>query len=609
MTEPAERSDQVRRGLLLRTMLEVLAQAEGPLPIDEVRALVQERVTYTEREASRTERGEVRGDNYLGFRFGYLTTLGVIRRTGGQLEITEEGRRFLREHPDEDLEMVYRRLYSEHRAAHQAPQRRAWLIRGSSVAGVNVVPRWLQGGFISLRAQRLWQVPPASDRAGIEVAVAAAYPTRGVAYQRRKAGEYERFLHRIAADDLVLTTAEGEVYLGRVAGGPFWAAEDDPLPARLRRPVEWLNGEAPVAFADLPEPLPGRLGATGDLVDITDSLAVLESLLDVPAVEDELDVVEVVKPSELRFPEVTPELADELFLDTEWLQRLARLLWRRKQVILYGPPGTGKTFIAQRLARFLTDAGNVRLVQFHPSYAYEDFFEGYRPVTRDGQVVFEIKAGPLRRLAEDAAEEPATPHVLIIDEINRANLAKVFGELYFLLEYRDQSVQLLYSDEGSEDFPLPANLFLIGTMNTADRSIALVDAAMRRRFAFVSLHPDDPHVRDVLRGWLAKHRPGDGDTAPRLLEELNRRISNSDFRVGPSYLMRPWIYEEDDGLEQVWDSDLLPLLAEYHAGDGTDVPRRYGLPALRAALARADAAVSTADTGSDDESDEESAGP
>ena len=143
-------------------------------------------------------------------------------------------------------------------------------------------------------------------------------------------------------------------------------------------------------------------------------------------------------------------------------------------------------------------------MQFHPSYSYEDFFEGYRPVSeRRRQVAFELDGqvrsanSPTRR----PREHPAQPYVLIIDEINRANLAKVFGELYFLLEYRDERdrAALLGGDERSR---CPQNLFIIGTMNTADRSIALVDAAMRRRFAFVPLHPMEPPIDRVLRTWL-----------------------------------------------------------------------------------------------------------
>ncbi|HEX2809559.1 MAG TPA: AAA family ATPase, partial [Kineosporiaceae bacterium] len=514
--------------------------------------------------------------------------VGFAAQTADGWQITDAGRKFLAEHPGEDLERENNRVYREHRKAQQPPTRRAWLVRGSSVGGVNVVPRWLEDGFVSLRAQRLTPTATVADWSDVVATVESAYASRGVAYRRRKATEYERFLRWLAVDDLVLTTAEGQVYLGRVSGEPYWAASDDTLPARLRRPVEWLNEEAPTPFAELPEPLPGRLAASADIVDLSTDLAVVESLLDADEEDDDDDDPSGgdvgPKPSDLRLPDVTQALADELFVDRAWLERLVRLLWRRKQVILYGPPGTGKTFIAQKLARALTDSGNVRLVQFHPSYAYEDFFEGYRPVTRDGHVVFEVKAGPLRRLAEDAADAPATPFVLIVDEINRANLAKVFGELYFLLEYRDQSVQLLYGDETTEDFSLPANLFLIGSMNTADRSIALVDAAMRRRFGFVSLHPDDPHVRGVLPGWLAKHRPGD-DMPVRLLAELNRRIVDPDFRIGPSYLMRPWVYDDPDGLAEVWETDLLPLLVEHHAGDGIDVRARYGLPALRKAVA------------------------
>lgn len=164
-------------------------------------------------------------------------------------------------------------------------------------------------------------------------------------------------------------------------------------------------------------------------------------------------------------------IAAELLLDPpEMLRAWADLLLESRQVVFQGPPGTGKTFIARKLA--LAVAGHsdgVELVQFHPSYAYEDFVEGYRPT---GPGAFGLQPGPLKRLASRAAKRPDERFVLLIDEINRGNLAKVFGELYYLLEYRDEAITLQYSQE---PFQLPSNILIIGTMNTADRSIALLD--------------------------------------------------------------------------------------------------------------------------------------
>ena len=191
-------------------------------------------------------------------------------------------------------------------------------------------------------------------------------------------------------------------------------------------------------------------------------------------------------------------------MDQAELQKIADLLWERKQVIFYGPPGTGKTYLANKLARHLTEDGAVKLVQFHPSYTYEDFFEGFRPEPGgSGTLTFTLRAGPFRDFAEAAQANPTTPYILIIDEINRANLAKVFGELYFLLEYRDESISLQYSPD--KEFTLPENLFLIGTMNTADRSIARIDTAMRRRFAFVELDPRIPPVQGPARPLAGEH--------------------------------------------------------------------------------------------------------
>ena len=213
---------------------------------------------------------------------------------------------------------------------------------------------------------------------------------------------------------------------------------------------------------------------------------------------------------ELTLPDATDELASQLNVDRAWLQECIDLLRDRPQLIFYGPPGTGKTYIAQHLAAHLA-GDNVRLVQFHPAYSYEDFFEGYRPLEEGG---FKLKPGPLRKTVDAARESPSTPYFLIIDEINRGNLAKIFGELYFLLEYRSQNVDLLYATDDDIGFTLPENVFVIGTMNTADRSIALVDAAMRRRFAFVPLHPSEPPTSGVLRRWLAASELDVGDGGP-----------------------------------------------------------------------------------------------
>ena len=278
-------------------------------------------------------------------------------------------------------------------------------------------------------------------------------------------------------------------------------------------------------------------------------------------------------------PDATQQLAQELLIDRLWLNETIDLLREKRQLILYGPPGTGKTFLAQALAGYLADAtgGGYQLVQFHPSYSYEDFFEGFRPTPGDhgGTISFQLEPGPFKMLAQQAAAHPGQAHILVIDEINRANLAKVFGELYFLLEYRDREVSLQYSPK--ESFQLPDNLYVIGTMNTSDRSIALVDAAMRRRFNWQALFPDQPPVKDLLRRWLKAHNLD--ERAASLLDALNARIEGKDGKVGPSYLMTERA-RDDLGIRRIWEHQILPLLEERHAGEGVEVRSRYGVDAL-----------------------------
>ncbi|WP_280304187.1 McrB family protein [Nocardia abscessus] len=278
------------------------------------------------------------------------------------------------------------------------------------------------------------------------------------------------------------------------------------------------------------------------------------------------------------FKDATDELAAQLFVPKAWLQECIDLLRDRPQLIFYGPPGTGKTYLAKALAEHLSGQENVKIVQFHPAYSYEDFFEGFRPVqSTDGRLAYHLQQGPLRLLADEARKNPDVVFTLIIDEINRGNLAKIFGELYYLLEYRDESIDLLYSD-GKESFALPKNIAIIGTMNTADRSIALVDSAMRRRFAFMSLHPSDEPTRSILRNWLEAN--GHNTTIADIVDILNATIEDEDFKIGPSYFMRPAAITRH-GMDLTWRTSIIPLLQEYHFGDANiDVEQRYSLESI-----------------------------
>jgi len=256
-------------------------------------------------------------------------------------------------------------------------------------------------------------------------------------------------------------------------------------------------------------------------------------------------------------------LARELFLPLDFLQKIERLLQDKRQVIFYGPPGTGKTYVARKLAEYFasTTAGQVERVQFHPSYSYEDFIQGYRPRNVNGQTVFKLVNGPLMRLAKKAAAHPGSRNVLLIDELNRGNIAKIFGELYFLLEYRDEEMRLQY---GARPFKLPKDEFwIIGTMNTADRSIALVDAALRRRFHFVPFFPDVEPIKGLLGRWL-RANCSEMAWVAGLVEQVNGMLDNRHLSIGPSHFLRRDLDREK--LEMVWEHSVIPYLQEQFFG-------------------------------------------
>ena len=245
--------------------------------------------------------------------------------------------------------------------------------------------------------------------------------------------------------------------------------------------------------------------------------------------------------------------AAETYLPVDQLQLWVGAIHRKRQAILYGPPGTGKTYLAERLARHLVGGGDgfIDLVQFHPAYSYEDFIQGIRPETTDkGQVTYDLAPGRFLEFCQKAKGRRDTC-VLIIDEINRANLARVFGELMYLLEYRAATVPLA----GGGMLTVPANVRLIGTMNTADRSIALVDFALRRRFAFLELAPDFR----VLTQFQQEHG-FDPNGLITVLRDINTAIADRNYSLGVSFFLVPDLPRY---IEQIWRMEIETYLEEY----------------------------------------------
>jgi len=267
-----------------------------------------------------------------------------------------------------------------------------------------------------------------------------------------------------------------------------------------------------------------------------------------PTVAQDTDVV-------MQPPYLLADCAAVTGFDEDTLRRWVRAIERKGQAIFYGPPGTGKTFMAEQLARHLVggDDGFVEIVQFHPAYAYEDFVQGIRPQTGPhSELTYPVTPGRFLQVCARAATRTGRC-VLIIDEINRANLTRVFGEVLYLLEYRDKAITLA---GGAEPFRIPPNLRILGTMNTADRSIALVDHALRRRFAFIALHPN----YDVLRHFHRRHATGfPVDKLIALLERLNRQIGDPQVAVGISFFLHEELADE---LEDIWRMEIEPYLEE-----------------------------------------------
>ena len=270
-------------------------------------------------------------------------------------------------------------------------------------------------------------------------------------------------------------------------------------------------------------------------------------------------------------------LKDGCFLERAEIDRLLDRLRTKKNLILQGPPGTGKTWLAKRLAFALMgqkDDSKVRAVQFHPNLSYEDFVRGWRPT---GEGKLSLADGVFMEAIKAASKDPSSKFVVVIEEINRGNPAQIFGELLTLLEAGkrtpNEALELCYPDADGKRRPvhIPENLYVVGTMNIADRSLALVDLALRRRFAFVGL---EPRLGQVWREWVVKEcavDPGLVADIERRIAELNDQIAadarlGKQFRIGHSYVTPAHRLEAGDTkkwFQQVVDTEIGPLLDEY----------------------------------------------
>ena len=378
-----------------------------------------------------------------------------------------------------------------------------------------------------------------------------------------KASEIRDFVRRMADGDLVLACDEQRVLgIGRLTAEPYRYDPQTQPDAPHRRPVQWLDIEDWT--------LPTNEGPRTTVFRLR---KYPENLI---AVERRL--LEPEPPVDPPPPPPRPEGIPA---------ELQAILERKGQVILYGPPGTGKTWHARRAARDLAaikafdqrydrldplakaevdggaqGPGLVRVCTFHPAYGYEDFLEGYRPVTgTGGQLSFERRDGLFKRLCRDAATRPDRHFYLLIDEINRGDIPRIFGELLTLLE-KDKRGESVHLPLSGEPFTVPANLFVIGTMNTADRSIALLDTALRRRFGFLELMPNTGLLAGTvieasipLDGWLAALNN-------RILEHVGRDARN--LQIGHAYLLDGGKPVTDFGhFTRILAQDIVPLLEEY----------------------------------------------
>lgn len=367
-----------------------------------------------------------------------------------------------------------------------------------------------------------------------------------------------QFVHDLKTGDIVFVKKGMHQLVGRgiVTSDYFFDSSIDAEYSNLRK-MKWTDN-----CLELPKDHPGQavMKTLTDITSYTDYVEKLCSLFDMDEDTDNDETPEVTYPLYN-----TDKFLNEVYMDEDSYNTLVGLVRTKKNVILQGVPGVGKTYAAKRLAYSMMgvkDQERVMMIQFHQSYSYEDFIEGFRPSSAGGG--FEIKKGSFYNFCKKAADDLEHEYFFIIDEINRGNLSKIFGELFMLIENdkRGNALQLLYSDE---KFSVPKNVFIIGMMNTADRSLAMLDYALRRRFAFYEMRPS--FESDGFKEYRMGLKNEKFDNLINCVENLNGVITADEslgegFCIGHSYFCE--LSEITHSvLSNIVEYELIPLLKEY----------------------------------------------
>ena len=360
-----------------------------------------------------------------------------------------------------------------------------------------------------------------------------------------------QFANEIKPGDIVFAKKGRSMIIGRGVVVSDYRFDSSRVENKNIRNVKWTHK------GEWQHPGQAAMKTLTDITPYPDYVAKLNALFESDVVDDD-DEVEIVYP-----PYDAEQFLKEVYMDEDSYKTLVDLVRTKKNVILQGAPGVGKTYAAKRLAYSMIEAkdpNRVKMVQFHQSYSYEDFIMGFRP-SEEG---FELKRGVFYNFCKEAEIDSENEYFFIIDEINRGNLSKIFGELFMLIEAdkRGVELQLLYSDE---KFSVPSNVHIIGMMNTADRSLAMLDYALRRRFAFFEMKPgfDTEGFREY-RKRLASEK---FNRLISCVESLNTAIAEDEslgegFYIGHSYFCNLKA-ATDQALSRIVEYELIPLLKEY----------------------------------------------